>query len=87
MDRVCGPNTRDWLAAGAIVTEGVCERASLVVLRGEPPVALVPAGLACSALEKEVGALLPELARRAHGELAFMAEVAGLVALVAQAVS
>jgi hypothetical protein len=83
MRRVCGPNMRDWYAAGGLIEEGTGGEAVLVTVGGRPPLALVPAGLACSALEKEVGALLPELARRVHGELAFMAEVAGMVALVA----
>jgi hypothetical protein len=87
MRRVCGPNMRDWYAAGGLVEEGTGGEAVLVTVGGRPPLALVPAGLACAALEREVGALLPELARRVHGEIAFMAEVAGLVARVADAIS
>jgi hypothetical protein len=81
---IYGPNTRDWLAGGAIITEGVCERSALVVVRGEPPIALVRAALPGEVLEREIGALIPDLARRVHGEVAFMGLVGRMVSFLAR---
>jgi hypothetical protein len=86
MQRVCGPNTRDWYQAGGRIVWAGVERAGLVTVSGQPPQAVVPEGLECPALDKEIGALLPELARRAYGEVRFMGQVHAIVAKLSAAV-
>jgi hypothetical protein len=86
MRRVCGPNMRDWYAAGGLIEEGTGREAVLVTVGGRPPLALVPEGLSCPALDKEIGALLPELARRAEGEVCYLGRVRAMVAKLSAAV-